>query len=174
MTKMRLKIKALRGLDLTKLYFIVQARACEYYKIHDENVCPYGDTQYRELIMAEKSLPERLGMIAYLYATTVDAQSVLWDDRDFVRKAVTSGKQSNPTAERLAGEEFDRFATNFKTLTKAYLRKRGCVLKGIVEYIYLCGDYEMFDALYPVDPQQPHVFASFGVQDTGRLLYSSL
>ena len=174
MTKMRTKIKALRGLDLTRWYFVVQARACEYYKIHDENVSPYGDEQYRELIIGAKSLPERLAMIAYLYATTADMQSVLWDDQEFVRKAVKPGKQPNPTAERLADEEFSRFAVNFKTLTKAYLKKRGCVLKGIAEHVYLCGDYEMFDATYPVDPKHPHVVDTIVIHDTGRLLYSSL
>ena len=174
MTKMRLKMKAMRGLDLTKWYFVVQARACEYYKIHDENVRPYGDEQYRELIMTTKSLPERLAMIAYLYATTAAMQSVLCDDQDFVRKAVKPGIQPNPTAERLADEEFDRFARNFKTLTKAYLKKRACVLKGVVEYVYLCGDYEMFDAIYLVGPRHPHVISSMRVHDTGRMLYSSL
>ena len=174
MTKIRAKIKALRGLDLTELYFVVQARACEYYKIHDENISPYGDEQYRELINATKSLPERLAMIAYLYATTADIQSVLWDDWEFVRKAVKPGRQSNPTAERLADEEFNRFAMNFKTLTKAHLRKRGCVLKGIAEHVYLCGDYEKFEAMYPVDPKHPHVIDTMVIHGTERLLYSSL
>lgn len=174
MTKIRKKIKALRGLDLTSLYFVVQARACKYYEIHDENAHPYGDEQYRELITAATPLPERLAMIAYLYATTADVQDILWDDWEFVRKSVKPGRQSNPTAERLANEEFDRFSTNFKVLSKAYLRKRGCVLRGIVEYLHPCGEYEMFDATYFVDPRQPHVFANAGVQDTGRLLYSSL
>ena len=174
MTKMRSKIKALRGLDLTSLYLKVQGIAHEWYKVHDEDVHRYGDEMYRDLIMAAKPLPERLAMIAYLYATTADVQSVLWDDHEFVRKAVKPGGHPMPTDEILAEEEFNRFSSNFKTLAKAYLKKKACVLTGIVEYVYLCGDYEMFNALYPVTPRQPHVFASMGVQDTRRLIYSFL
>ena len=174
MTKMRVKIKTLRGLDLSSLYKKVQGIAHEWYKVHDEDVHPYGDEMYRDLIMATKPLPERLAMIAYLYATTADVQNVLWDDHEFVRKAVKPGGHPMPTDEILEEEEFNRFVSNFKTLTKAYLKKKACVLTGIVEYVYLCGDYEMFNALYPVTPRQPHVFASMGVQDTERLIYSFL
>ena len=162
MTKIRTTMKRLLPLatnDTIMKGFFEKARVLVHdeYRFKGTDVRPEGDVVYWHCINAGKTLPERIAIIAYLYATTVAVHDP--------EELTTKFWHYSAILERERRGEFERFRTNFARVTKGYCRNKSCLMEGMYKSVDPNGwSGTLYGAGFHMHPRTPAEFERCGIR----------
>ena len=161
MTKMRTTMKRLLSLatnDTIMKGLFEKARILVHdeYRFKGTDVCPEGDAVYWHSINHGRNLPERIAIIAYLYATTVAVHDP--------EELTTKFWHYSAISERERSGEFERFRTNFVRVAKAYCRNNPCLVEGMYKSVDPDGwSGTIYGAAFFMYPRKPESFSRGGI-----------
>ena len=127
------------------------------YRFKGTDVRPDGDAVYWHCINYGKNLPERVAIIAYLYATTMATHDP--------EELTTTFWHCPAITFKGRRKEFGRFRANFARVAKGYCRNKSCLVEGIYKSVDPDGwSGTMYGAGFHMHPRKPAKFEWCGIR----------